>query len=668
MDSTLNKENMVKVFLRKYHSYLTIIIVAALLEAVIGNYSAFRSALCKQITMAENMQMDEDGVFRTNVYPINQDVKNIYIDLELENCEEAEVTVSISDEGDTYPYDIPSFYVVPSERSTHYTNLYPFGEIKDIQISVSVPEWAKADNIKIIANNPKPFSFKWIRFLIVAIISCSILMVWNERIIYQIYCKRKSRQQFIVILCTLAIMIVMGGFLVRSNPESVRSPWRHQHQYQELAKAISEGTIALPIEPDERLLNAPNPYDTIALQMEDIPFQMDHAYFEGKYYVYFGIIPEVLFYLPYFLLTGHDLPNYMAMFAFYSAFCIGIFGLIWELIHKYGNKVPFFQYILLSVSICGGINYIFMAARPDLYNIPIMAANCFVVWGIFLWLKGIASEHRKSLWYFSGSLSMAMVAGCRPQMLLFSLIGVVLFWDEIRNKRKLFSKKSWKETILICMPYLLIGILVFWYNAARFGSGFDFGATYSLTSNDMNHRGFNLSRVSQGLFSFFVQPATIKSSFPFIFSSRLDSVYMGKNMTEFTFGGIFASNSLLSVIIYWLCIRKQKFKGERKWLAWVMCICSFIIAVFDVNGAGILQRYMSDMIFGFTFTAALMWITLLSHHDENNDFRVWSRVFYMLVLCGLFYSFFAVFAKGDTVCLQNDNSVLFYKVASYFKF
>ena len=89
---------MVKVFLRKYHSYLTIIIVAALLEAVIGNYSAFRSALCKQITMAENMQTDEDGVFRTNVYPINQDVKNIYIDLELENCEEAEVTVSISDE------------------------------------------------------------------------------------------------------------------------------------------------------------------------------------------------------------------------------------------------------------------------------------------------------------------------------------------------------------------------------------------------------------------------------------------------------------------------------------------------------------------------------------------------------------------------------------------
>ena len=143
---------MVKVFLRKYHSYLTIIIVAALLEAVIGNYSAFRSALCKQITMAENMQTDEDGVFRTNVYPINQDVKNIYIDLELENCEEAEVTVSISDEGDTYPYDIPSFYVVPSERSTHYTNLYPFGEIKDIQISVLVPEWAKADNIKIIAN------------------------------------------------------------------------------------------------------------------------------------------------------------------------------------------------------------------------------------------------------------------------------------------------------------------------------------------------------------------------------------------------------------------------------------------------------------------------------------------------------------------------------------
>lgn len=29
-----------------------------------------------------------------------------------------------------------------------------------------------------------------------------------------------------------------------------------------------------------------------------------------------------------------------------------------------------------------------------------------------------------------------------------------------------------------------------WYNAARFGSPFDFGANYNLTSNDMTRRGF----------------------------------------------------------------------------------------------------------------------------------------------------------------------------------
>ena len=61
-----------------------------------------------------------------------------------------------------------------------------------------------------------------------------------------------------------------------------------------------------------------------------------------------------------------------------------------------------------------------------------------------------------------------------------------------------------------------VGAIVFWYNQARFGSGFEFGATYSLTTNDMNHRGFNFSRVFRGLYSFLLQPPVIHSTFPFL--------------------------------------------------------------------------------------------------------------------------------------------------------
>ena len=75
------------------------------------------------------------------------------------------------------------------------------------------------------------------------------------------------------------------------------------------------------------------------------------------------------------------------------------------------------------------------------------------------------------------------------------------------KKRELFGKKSIKETLALLLPVLPVAIAVCWYNQARFGSIFEFGATYSLTSNDMNLRGFNMDRLLRGLYCFLLQPA-----------------------------------------------------------------------------------------------------------------------------------------------------------------
>ena len=35
----------------------------------------------------------------------------------------------------------------------------------------------------------------------------------------------------------------------------------------------------------------------------------DTAYYEGHYYVYFGVVPVLLFYLPFYLVTGANFPT-----------------------------------------------------------------------------------------------------------------------------------------------------------------------------------------------------------------------------------------------------------------------------------------------------------------------------------------------------------------------
>ena len=95
---------------------------------------------------------------------------------------------------------------------------------------------------------------------------------------------------------------------------------------------------------------------------------------------------------------------------------------------------------------------------------------------------------------FLGSLSMALVAGCRPQLLLTSLFCVPIFKDYLKEKELL------KKLMVFAIPFALVGLSLMYYNYIRFSSPFDFGANYNLTTNDMTLRGFNIDRVFLGIY------------------------------------------------------------------------------------------------------------------------------------------------------------------------
>ena len=82
-----------------------------------------------------------------------------------------------------------------------------------------------------------------------------------------------------------------------------------------------------------------------------------------------------------------------------------------------------------------------------------------------------------------------------------------------------------------------------WYNFARFGSPFDFGQNYNLTTNDMTGRGFRVERVGLSFFTYFLQPPKINSAFPFVNRVDITTSYLGTTITEAMFGGIFVVRS-----------------------------------------------------------------------------------------------------------------------------
>ena len=649
---------------------LLIFLFILILEVFFFNVSFWKTLGCKPVVLSDGGATDETGYFSTGKTVINAPVKNISVKLAgLTNTEFASATVYITDEGNSYEYPTPSYTIVPGVDKSGYTNIYPYGDVTDISVTIQVDEGAQARIESVSANVQAPFVFKCIRFSSLFIIALFINAVFSGSCIHDYYCERNNKLQTSVIAASVLFFLILGYLLVTSNPKCVAAPWLHQTQYQELAHSLDAGTVALQRTVAPELLEKENPYDTIALQAEGIHFHMDCAYYNGQYYVYFGPVPEFMLYYPFYKLTGEDLPNYIAFYAFYSLFIISAFGLLWELVHTFAKKLPFYLYLTLCVAVCLFPNYVYMGGRPDLYNIPIMAGTAFTLCGLWLWLRGLASSEKKSIFYASGSLCMALVAGCRPQLLLYSAVALPLFYDETIRKRNLFSKKGLKDTLCFVLPYVFVACFVFWYNAARFGNGFDFGATYSMTTNDMNTRGFNLNRLAHGLFSYLFQPPVIDSSYPFLHSSNLTADYMGRNITEFMFGGVFAVNPLLWIIPYALLLKgHQKLSALAKWTSGILAAAGFIIICFDINGAGNLQRYASDMIPGFLLAAVIIWLSVLDRSDAQCNYDNRARLFTIFTLCGLTFAFLTFIAKGDSVCLLRNNIPLFYNIGSYFKF
>lgn len=653
---------------QKYIPYGLIFIIVLLTELFVFNFSTWTTLSCEPIHLAENVVTDEKGLFETEMTVVDADVKNVNVKLTIDRYDRAEVQVVLTDAGDAYAYALPEYEVVPGIEGDGYQNIYPFGKVDQLQVKVSVPEGTQAQIESIVVNDNRPMDFKILRIMLLFAVLALGYMIFADKEWMKITCKRGSKGQLAGILCVMIVLAAVGSFLVKSNPVCVNSPWPHHRQYQELAHSLKQGTVVVDDKPDPALLEKENPYDTSALLVEGIPFRMDYALYDGNYYAYFGIVPELLFFLPYYLLTGQDLQNYAVVLAFYVMMLIGIFGTLWETVHRFGKKVPFVWYLLLSMAVSLMPNYIFMLGRPDIYNIPVMSGNAFVFLGTFFWMRSVWTDRYICLWYGLGSLCMACVAGCRPQMLLYVIALFGVLFVPLLCQKEWRAALSWKKILAFTAPVLAVAAVVFWYNLARFDSGFNFGATYSLTSNDMNNRGFNFSRVFRGLYSFLFQPPAIHASFPFLESCELEGSYMGKNIVEFCYGGIFAVCPLLLSLLYMLLGGYKKCEKTKKWLVGILCLASFVVAAFDINSAGVLQRYMGDMVFGFILAAVIVLFGLMNDQRESSGYLWISQGTYLALLYGVAFSFLVFITSEDSICLQEYNPQLFHLIQSYFKF
>ena len=614
---------------------------------------------------------------------LNKAVNRLHLDLSLPESVPVLATVYVRDEGNRYSCQLGKGRVLLSSVPENaWMKLYPYGRVQDLYVRLE-----RADErgegagdaygelsfgLKSVELNGRmPFLFRWPRALAIALLLAFLNALRPKSRLHGIAFlaeegNRRGRRKRLAAMAGLtAVLIGAAWGFVRINPDCRSNLAPHHAQYQELAAALSRGEVSVG-EADPLLLEVENPYDTIYLQANGIPYRADYSYYDGNYYVYFGIVPELLFYLPVYLLTGRALPNYLAVFAFFAGFILACAGLLFELMRRWFPKAPFYLYGVGMLMLTGSYSLFYLLIRPDLYHVPIIASCMFTAAGLWGWLRGLSAGRKKALWYAFGSLCMALTAGCRPQFALFSLLAVPLFWEEVFRKRELFSKKGAGRTAALILPFLAAAAGLMYYNALRFGSPLDFGASYSLTSNDMTHRGFNLSRIFYGLWYFLLEPPRMEASFPYLMSAAIETDYPGRMVSESCLGGIFAC-SMLSWPAFCLLCRKffrrgTAQKGFCSAAAAVSAGVSLAIAAADATGAGILQRYSCDISFGLFLAAAVCLLLLAEWAREKGVYGAFVLWLKTAVLLHAAFLFLALIQADGSVNLLTGNPELYYSI------
>ncbi len=527
------------------------------------------------------------------------------------------------------------------------------GEYRDVQAVRLDVQGVLGSNIlidEIVFDANKPFRISMVRMFYEFITFGLIASLRPVSELWRAEAELK-KQHRTVMMAAIAGFFVLCLWMYMQNPPYVEGNGGFC-PYEKLAKALAQGHTYVDTEVDPTLLSMEDPYDPYARYVQGVRFLQDYAYFDGHYYVYFGIIPCLVFYLPRYLITGGTMSNVVVLFILSVLSMTGILFLIREWEYRWEMKLSASSWVISFLLWVCAFMLPSCMGDSNFYYIPMYSAIVCFLWGIVLTYNGIRKDR---LWMLAiGSLLLAMIAGCRPHLVLLAAITLPAVYKYVMKRdKKIMAIVSWG------LPYVAVAIPLMIYNQVRFGSVVNFGAQYNLTAYNGTAQVYTAERLYDGLRYYLVGWTNWRIGFPFLtqkyLSLRTDLVQ------EPTCGGIFTSLPIL-LLAFYPVLRKRKnidaeveeASGNKEWIREMRWnrILLWILAVFYwgvVSELGeLIDRYKMDI------TPLLGILSIQSLFVLEHDWRKWSDKWVRIVkdaiiiflAISLAYAFLQYYQKG----------------------
>jgi hypothetical protein len=300
---------------------------------------------------------------------------------------------------------------------------------------------------------------------------------------------------------------VSGGRLVQHEPAAY---------YELLTDAVVHGRTSLRLEPDPRLAQLENPW----AGPQGIPRAHDATYFQGRYYLYFGVTPVVLVLAPWRWLTGTFLTDPAAILVFLSLGYLLALDFVLRSSRALGRALrpPAAAGVALALGWGSFLHY--NLAGAQFYQVPIACAFACTM-AAARCLLGASQAHafsRVAAGFAGASFFAGAAVGARPNFIfVLPLLGVAgatlaAMHPAVRGRRHTLVALA-----ALVVPALLGGLALAGYNYARFGDPLEFGLRYQFAAIDM--RAFKLfgpEFFGRSVDAYLFSPARYSLYYPFI--------------------------------------------------------------------------------------------------------------------------------------------------------
>ena len=400
--------------------------------------------------------------------------------------------------------------------------------------------------------------------------------------------------------------------------------------YYQQFDAYIKGQLHLDVPVDSNLAALSNPYDPYA--RAGLTYLWDHAFYNGKYYSYYGHAPIYLVMLPIYLVS-HYVPSNLFVLQFgviasVFTFLLVTLQLIKLFIKK--NNTAFVVLVLLSAlvgSMLFTVNtYEYGAA---IYRIPYAYANAFLFLTLYFFLKGYFSENRRFLYFIFAGLSLVFIVLSRPLVVIYLLLFVPLIVKMIKAD---WSNK--KKLLVDYLPFIgvvLVGaIFICVINYMRFESVFEFGEHYQLTVTDCTKNHLDYDGIIGTIYHYFVQPPKYDARNGVITYRFEEASNMDVNSYIMpTVGLFFVPITLFFVLIPYII--KKEDELSLKLFLFIAPAIIFFVAFVNYCFAGACPRYLLDVAPFASILGAICDLKALEK-DEGKHPVVPSLIFAVLVI------------------------------------